>query len=277
VSEVIAMTGNVEAPTAPATTTASGATGGGGGGPAAGAAPRRRAYTTTLVVMAWNEIDGMRAIMPQVRREWIDQILVVDGGSTDGTIEYARECGYDVYVQKEKGIRAAYKEALPHMKGDVIITFSPDGNSVPEVIPQMLDKLDEGNEMVIASRYFGGAKSADDDILTGFGNWMFTTLVNVLFQAKYTDAMVIYRAYYKRLIHELELDQERWYSTPEEALNTRVSWEPILSCRAARRKLPVAEIFGDEPPRIGGERKLQIWKWGSTFLFQFIRDFFMFR
>ena len=68
---------------------------------------------------------------------------------------------------------------------------------------------------------------------------------------------MIYRAYKKSLIQELELDQDRWYSTPERLFRTRVSWEPMLSARAAIRKLKIGEIPGDEPPRIGGERKLQ--------------------
>ena len=42
---------------------------------------------TTLLVMTLNEIEGMKAIMPHIKNEWVDQIIVVDGGSTDGTIE----------------------------------------------------------------------------------------------------------------------------------------------------------------------------------------------
>src|SRR5205085_457528 len=101
--------------------------------------------------------------------------------------------------------------------------------------------------------------------------------INVLHGGRYTDAMVIFRAYRKSLIHELELDQDRWHRTPEQLLSTRISWEPLLSARAARRRLKVAEIPGDEPPRVGGERKLQVWKWGAAYYFQFVRDFLFWR
>jgi glycosyltransferase involved in cell wall biosynthesis len=233
--------------------------------------------TVTLLIPTLNEITGMREIMPKVQREWVDQILILDGGSTDGTPEYAKEHGYELHIQTQPGIRQAYMEVLPKIRGEILVTFSPDGNSIPELIPALIAKMNESFDMVIVSRYLQGAKSQDDDRLTAFGNWLFTKTVNVLHGGKYTDVMVIYRAYRTRLIYELELDQDRWHRTPERLFRTRISWEPMLSARAARRKLKVAEIPGDEPPRIGGERKLQVWKWGAAYYFQFWRDFFLWR
>ena len=231
----------------------------------------------TLVVPTLNEIIGMKAIMPKIGKDWCDQIIVVDGGSTDGTIEYARECGYDVHVQQKRGIRNAYMEILPLVKNEIIITFSPDGNSIAELILPLIEKMKGGYDMVIVSRYYQGAKSQDDDILTAFGNWFFTSTINVLFWTKYTDTMVIYRAYKKSLIADLELDQDKWYAMPEWLFGTTLSWEPMLSARAAKRKLKLAEIPGDEPPRIGGVRKLQVWRWGAGYYFQFLRDFLFFK
>jgi glycosyltransferase involved in cell wall biosynthesis len=229
---------------------------------------------TTLLVMALNEINGMKAIMPKIKRDWVDQIIVVDGGSTDGTIEWSREQGYQVYIQKQRGFRHAYCEVMPLVEGDVILTFSPDGNSVPELIPDILDKMREGYDMVIASRYLGPAKSEDDDPITAFGNWLFTKTVNILHGGNYTDAMVIYRAYKKQMVYDLDLMDEGSYNTPEKLFFTKISWEPLLSVRAAKRKLKIAEIPGDEPARIGGERKLQIIRWGSAYFYQFIREKF---
>jgi len=80
--------------------------------------------TTTLLIPTLNEIIGMKEIMGRIKREWVDQIIILDGGSTDGTIEYAKEHGYFVYVQKKIGFRNAYTEVWPMIKGDVVITFS---------------------------------------------------------------------------------------------------------------------------------------------------------
>jgi glycosyltransferase involved in cell wall biosynthesis len=232
---------------------------------------------TTLIVCTLNEIDGMRAIMPQIKKDWCDQIIILDGGSTDGTIEYAKDNGYFVYVQKKKGFRHAYTEVLPYIEGDVVITFSPDGNSIPELIPELINKMKEDYDMVIASRYLGNARSEDDDFLTSFGNWLFTRTVNLLHGANYTDVMVILRAYKKQLIYDLDLNKDESYEFPEKLFNTCISIEPLLSVRAVKRKLRVTEIPGPEPPRIGGNRKLQIWRWGAAYYFQFIREVFNWR
>lgn len=232
---------------------------------------------TTLLVPTLNEIDGMKNIMPKVDRSWVDQILIVDGMSTDGTAEYARSQGYDVVVQQKKGIRHAYMEALPHIKGDVVLTFSPDGNSIPELIPVCLNKYKEGYDMVIISRYCQGAKSYDDTVVTGFGNKVFSLLIGLLHGYHYTDAMVIYRAYRKSLISELDLDKEESYTTEEKLFNTVISWEPLLSIRAAKRKLKITEIPGDEPAREGGVAKLQVLKWGAAYMFQVWRELFVWK
>ncbi len=232
--------------------------------------------STTLLVPTLNEIEGMRTIMPRVLPGWCDQILVVDGGSTDGTQDYARAQGYDLVVQQRRGIRHAYLEAFPLVRGEIVITFSPDGNSVPELIPQLARAIVDGYDMVIASRYLGGARSEDDDWLTGIGNWTFTKLINVLHGGHYTDAMVMFRAYRTKLFWDLELDREEAYA-PERLFGTVMGVEPLLSIRAARRKLRLGEIPGDEPARIGGERKLQAFRWGGAYLVQTVRELYHWR
>jgi glycosyltransferase involved in cell wall biosynthesis len=229
--------------------------------------------TFTLMVFTLNEIDGMRVIMPRIRRDWVDQILVVDGKSTDGTIEYARENGYEIYIQQRKGPRMAYNEAMAHVRGDIVITFSPDGNSIPELIPPLVERMREGYDMVIVSRYLSGARSADDSLLTGFGNWMFRRLINGLHRGRYTDPMVLYRAWRKSLFYELDLHLDESHA-PEKWFGTVISIEPLLSVRAARRRLRVAEIPGDEPPRIGGVAKLQPFRWGGAYFAQVVREAF---
>jgi glycosyltransferase involved in cell wall biosynthesis len=231
----------------------------------------------TLLALTLDEIDGIKVIMPQIRRDWVDQIIIVDGGSTDGTIEWARDNGYEVYVQKRKGIRHAYLEVLPMVTGDVILTMSPDGNCPTWAIPQMLDKISEGYDLVIGSRYLEGAASDDDDIVTGFGNWLFTKTVNVLHRASYTDAMVIFRVFRTALVYQLDLHREESYLWPERLFGTVISWEPLMAVRAAKAHKKIAEVAVGEPARIGGKRKLQVLRWGAAYYFQFWQELFCWR
>jgi glycosyltransferase involved in cell wall biosynthesis len=230
--------------------------------------------TTTLLIPILNEIGGMKVIMPLIDPKWVDQILILDGGSTDGSIEYAQKNGYEIIIQEKPGLRHAYVQAMNHIRGDVIITFSPDGNSIPELIPPLIEKMKEGYDMVIVSRYADGAKSYDDSLVTAFGNWLFTTVINVLHRANYTDSLVIFRAYKKNMVWDLDLDKDDAYKMPEKMFRTLLSWEPLLSVRCAKRKLKYADIPGDEPARISGERKLQVLRWGAAYMTQILLETF---
>ena len=210
---------------------------------------------TTLRVPALNEISGMRRILPRVRRQWVDQILVLDGGSTDGTVEYAIEHGWEVYRQKQIGIRLGYIEAYEHVTGDIVVTFSPDGNSIPELLPDVIETMKRGDcDMLIVSRYLAGARSYDDTWLTRLGNFGFTWLINLLFGGAYSDALVLFRAWRRQIPRELGLTEvrsamwERW-------IGRFISWEPQLSIRVAQRRLKVIEIPGDEPRRVEDEMR----------------------
>ncbi len=217
----------------------------------------------TIVVYTLNEIDGMRLMMPQIKPEWCDELIVVDGHSTDGTIEYCREHGYKLYFQEKPSWTGAHIVAHQLAEGDIIVDFSPDGNSLPEAIPQLVAKIREGNDLVIASRYAKGARSLDDDWLTGFGNWMFTSIINLVFGARYTDSLVIFRAYRRGLIYDTFLDKEM-----------KDSFTSLLCIRAVKLKRKIAEVPADEPKRVGGVRKMRILYCGWLIVEAIVSEFF---
>lgn len=231
--------------------------------------PDHKPGSVTLLVLTLNEIEGMKTIMPRIGRDGVDQIIVVDGGSTDGTVEWARQNGYEVCEQQRKGIRFAYFEVFPRIQGEFIISFSPDGNCPPEAIPALVNELRKGYDLVIGSRYLPTARSDDDDAYTAFGNWLFTRTVNVLYRARYTDVMVIMRGYRTSLVEQLDLLNDKAYELPERLFGTVISWEPLMAVRAAKAGVRIGEIPVPEPARIAGERKLQLWRWGAAYYLQF--------
>jgi glycosyltransferase involved in cell wall biosynthesis len=221
--------------------------------------------TTSLLLPTLNEIEAVRVIAPQIRREWVDEIIVIDGGSTDGTTDYMRGRGFAVHSQSKRGYGEGLAQGLRIATGDIVVEFTPDGNSIPEDIPRIIAKVKEGYDLVVGSRYLGDAKSDDDDRVTALGNRLFTTVVNILFRTDYTDVLVGFRAYRRREALALACD------------TSGLGWPCQTSIRFARAGLRVGEIPASEPKRIGGTRKMKPFKTGSEIVKMIVRDFLTFR
>lgn len=140
-----------------------------------------------MLIAVLNEYECMKITMPKVDRRHFDRIVFLDGNSTDGTQQYARENGYEVIEQGTMGLREGLIHALKVIDTDWIMTFSPDGNCPPEDIPRLIEKMSsEDFDMVVASRYRDGAKSWDDTLTTKFGNFFFNFVINLLGGGRYT-------------------------------------------------------------------------------------------
>ena len=165
-------------------------------------------YKFTLLVLVLNEIDGLKDIVPKIEQNLFDNIIFVDGGSADGSINWLRENNFFVVHQKNKGLGNAYLEGLRVTQDDFVITFSPDGNSDPSRLKEMVDVINTSNpDILICSRYLDWAKSDDDNLITGFGNWIFTKTFNILYKQKITDYLVLYRAFKRSIVYELNVDE----------------------------------------------------------------------
>jgi glycosyltransferase involved in cell wall biosynthesis len=243
----------------------------------AAGAQRPPVRTIALMIPTLNEIDGLRVTLPQIDRSLFDEIVVVDGRSTDGTIEFCRENGLTVIIQPRIGMPDAEEAAFKTLKSDAFVLYTPDGNSMADLLPQLCEHLRAGYDMVIASRYLGEATSEDDDVFTGFGNSMFTGIINLLFGARYTDALVGMRAYRADAVRKMRLvgmGEENFVRRKFWRTN---SWEVGSTIRAARLGLRTLEIPGPEPKRIGGVRKLSVIKNGMSCATQILLDFLLFR
>jgi glycosyltransferase involved in cell wall biosynthesis len=217
---------------------------------------------TTLAVLALNEIEGIRVVVPQIRRDWVDEIIVVDGGSTDGTIEWCEAQGLRVLRQRRRGYGAGMREVMEIAQGDVVIEFMADGNCDPAALPKLVEKMAEGYDLVIGSRYMRGARSYDDTVMTRLGNWLFTTMINVLFGGSFTDAMMGYRAYRIAAFKTMEVDEDG------------LTFPTQGSIQFAKYGYRIADVPASEPRRIGGERKAHNFYTGLALLKMIVREYF---
>ncbi|HEV8014402.1 MAG TPA: glycosyltransferase [Stellaceae bacterium] len=229
--------------------------------------------TVTIFMATLNEIDGVKAIIPRISRDWYDEMIVVDGGSTDGTVEYLREHGINVLYETEPGVVNAYNQGFLATTGDIFITFTPDGNCIPELIPGLIEEARKGYDIVFVSRYLPPARSYDDTFTTGFGNWLFNRLTNILFNAQYTDLLGGFRAYRRSAVIKMGLHlqtQESWLRRHYHLINT---WEVGGCVRGAKLKLATKEIPGDEPARVGGESKMRVIRNGVAVVVHLLYEF----
>ena len=144
--------------------------------------------STTVIIPTKNEVIGVEKILPQVKKEWADEWIVMDGNSKDGTVDAAKKLNFNVIQQTGKGAGNACREGVKHAHSENVLFFHPDGNCKPEYIPKLIKKLEEGNYDVVQISRFGKSGSSDDDsLLTAFGNKMFTFLVNIFFGGHLTD------------------------------------------------------------------------------------------
>ncbi|HVA15189.1 MAG TPA: glycosyltransferase family 2 protein [Stellaceae bacterium] len=221
----------------------------------------RRHQSVALLLPTLNELHGLQATVPFIDRALVDEIIVIDGGSRDGTVEYAMEMGLTVVSQIRRGLHFAIYDIARAVNYDYLIEFSPDGNCKTEDLPELVAKLREGYDMVVVSRYLAHAVSEDDHVISAIGNWIFSRLMRPLARFPVTDALNIYRGYNRKII----LDPDFGFYLKGPVL------EPLVTGMCAVRGLRAAEIPGDEPKRIGGETKRLILYNGSMVLLMIVR------
>ena len=217
---------------------------------------------STLVIFTFNEIEAARTLFNRIPFDRVNEFFVVDGGSTDGTIEFFQDKGIPVIKQEIPGHGEAYKLGLKKASGDIIVFFGCDGNNQPEDILALIKEIEKGNNLVIASRFSKDSRSLDATFIRELGNRFFISLVNMRWQAKLTDVFNEFRAIRKESMERLDLK------------NSHFDLELEMVIKAIKNNLKIAEIPTVEQRRIGGQAKLSAIKDGLMNLKYFLKEAF---
>lgn len=214
----------------------------------------------SIVIPCLNEVGSIEAVLADIPKDKVDEVLVADGRSTDGTVELVRKLGYQVVFDDKKGYGAAIIGGIKKAKGDIVIVLNADGSQDPKDIPKLLDKINEGYDLVLASRYLPGGGSDEDTLLHHIGNKMFTFLCNKLYKVNVSDVLYFFLAARKEIFEKMEL------TCPHAGFCVEL---PIKTRKAGFK---IGEIPSFEKKRTAGKAKVNAFTTGFKILFTLLRQ-----
>ncbi len=217
----------------------------------------------SIIIPTLNEVSNIKYIFPFIPH-FVDEIIVVDGGSEDGTIDEVLKFRKDVkiIIDKNPGKGTALNRGFNATTGDLVIMMDADGSHDPGEIPLLIQPVLDGYDVSKASRFLPGGGSDDFTTFRRFGNKMFVVMVNNLYGSNYTDLCYGYRAFKREVIKKMNCKSEGFEIEAEQSI------------RIIKEGLKVKEIPSFESRRKFGDSRLNAIKDGWRILRVIIREYF---
>lgn len=212
---------------------------------------RRSTRRISVVIPAKNEARNIGWVVARLPVS-VEELILVDGRSTDRTVQVVRSIRPDVIVvhDDEPGKGAALRRGFEAATGDYVVMIDADGSMDPLEIPRMIEALDAGADLVKGSRFLPDGGTADMSPVRYLGNQVLLALSNRLFGTEQTDLCYGFAAFRRASVAALDL--------------TAVGFEieTQLFLRAIRSGLLVMEAPSFEAPRRTGASNLRTFRDG---------------
>jgi glycosyltransferase involved in cell wall biosynthesis len=215
--------------------------------------------TVSIIVPTRNEARNLEVILPQLPP--VHEVIVVDGRSTDDTIDTARRVmpGIIVLSQDRNGKGNAMACGFRAATGDIIVMLDADGSADPAEIPAFVAALIAGADFAKGSRFVFDPRAGSDDItaLRRAGNAGLNAVANLLFRARFTDLCYGYNAFWRRVVPVLDLPLPSPERSEVMVWGDGFEIETLINCRIAAAGLSITEVPSTELRRIHGETHLR--------------------
>ena len=216
----------------------------------------------TVVIPTKNEGGGIAGLLEKIKPH-CDEMLVVDGHSTDDTRELAEKAGARVVLDNKKGKGDGIRVGISQAEGDIIVFIDADGSHDPDDIPKLVAPIiSDGPDMVIGSRNKGGSdefKMDVENLIRQVGSDLATTAVNYRWHSDLTDIQNGFRAATREMLRDLDMN----------AVDFDIEEEMVM--KALKKKYRVDEVASHEYERKWGKSKLATSK-GWKFILRLIRE-----
>lgn len=219
-----------------------------------------------IVIPTRNEEDNLAEVLSELRKIGYENILVIDGNSTDRSREIAREYGASVVFQDGNGKGAAVRQVFNngYVDADAVLLMDADGSMKPSEISSFLAALESGADIVKGSRFLKGGYTYDMNLLRRFGNLIFMLLVNLLWSTHYTDICYGFGAFRKDAVEEI--------APLLKSASFEIETEIFI--KAKKLGMKVLEVPSVELRRNHGKSNLKAFRDGFLILKTIIRELF---
>ncbi len=199
-----------------------------------------------VVIPVFNEQEAIRNVLSDIPSHLDADVVVVDNGSTDRTVDLARQMGARIVHEHRRGYGWACLAGIDALeKPDIVVFLDGDYSDYPDEMTLLVEPIAEGRaDMVIGSRTLGTREAGALLPQARFGNWLATWLIRRLFGANFTDLGPFRALAYPALVKLDMQDKTFGWTVEMQVKAARMDFRFLEVPVSYRRRIGVSKITG---------------------------------